>query len=97
MGVERIKKIDRDAACNPINQDEVDLRKIYVNVPSIPFENPLPRFFFFSYAIDQLRDKPRPSDLVAQQPLGEAAELGRGRIARTATPSIKSTNFKMVR
>ena len=31
---------------------------------------------------DQLRDKPRPSDLVAQQPLGEAVEFGRGRIAR---------------
>ncbi len=40
-------------------------------------------------ASDQLRDKPRPSDLVAQQPLGEAAELGRGRIARTASPSFR--------
>ena len=37
---------------------------------------------------DQLRDKPRPSELVAQQPLGEAAEFGRGRIARTASPSL---------
>lgn len=35
-----------------------------------------------------MRGKPRPSDLVAKQPLGEAAELGRGRIARTAKPSL---------
>ena len=27
-----------------------------------------------------VRGKPRPSDLVAQQPLGEGGELGRGRI-----------------
>lgn len=26
-----------------------------------------------------MRGKPRPSDLVAQQPLGEAVELGRGK------------------
>lgn len=35
-----------------------------------------------------MRGKPRPSDLVAQQPLGEAAELGRGRIARTPSASF---------
>jgi len=29
-----------------------------------------------------MRGKPHPSDLVAEQPLGEADELGRGRIAR---------------
>jgi len=40
------------------------------------------------FLIDQLRDKPRPSDLVASQPLGEAAEFGRGRIVRTASPSL---------
>ena len=33
-------------------------------------------------------DKPRRSDTVAQQPLGEAAELGRGRIARTPSASF---------
>ena len=38
---------------------------------------------------DQLRDKPRPSDLVAKQPLGEADELGRGWIARTPTASFE--------
>lgn len=35
-----------------------------------------------------MRGKPRPSDLVAQQPLGEAVELGRGRIARTPSASF---------
>lgn len=30
-----------------------------------------------------MRGKPRPSDLVAQQPLGEAVELGREGKART--------------
>ena len=35
-----------------------------------------------------MRGKPRPSDLVAKQPLGEAAELGRGRIARTPLASF---------
>ena len=35
-----------------------------------------------------MRGKPRPSDLVAQQPLGEAVELGRGRIARTPQASF---------
>lgn len=36
----------------------------------------------------RMRGKPRPSDLVAQQALGEADELGRGRIARTPTASL---------
>jgi len=31
----------------------------------------------------QMREKPRPNDLVAKQPLGEAVEFGRGWIART--------------
>jgi len=31
-----------------------------------------------------MRGKPRPSDLVAKQPLSEAVEPGRVRIARTA-------------
>ncbi len=35
-----------------------------------------------------MRGKPRPSDLVAKQPLGEAVELGRGRIARTPSASF---------
>jgi hypothetical protein len=36
----------------------------------------------------RMRGKPRPSDLVAQQPLGEADELGWGRIARTPSASF---------
>jgi len=36
----------------------------------------------------RMRGKPRPSDLVAKQPLGEAVELGRGRIARTPQASV---------
>ena len=35
-----------------------------------------------------MRGKPRPSDLVAKQPLGEAVELGRGRIARMPQASL---------
>jgi hypothetical protein len=34
-----------------------------------------------------MRGKPRPSDPVAKQPLGEAVELGRERIAWTAKSS----------
>lgn len=33
--------------------------------------------------LTQMREKPRPNDLVAKQPLGEAVEFGRGWIART--------------
>jgi hypothetical protein len=36
----------------------------------------------------RMRGKPRPSDLVAKQPLGKAVELGRGRIARTPQASL---------
>jgi hypothetical protein len=38
--------------------------------------------------LPDLRGKPRPSDLVAKQPLGEADELGRGWIAQTPTASF---------
>lgn len=39
--------------------------------------------FHLDIKVTQMREKPRPNDLVAKQPLGEAVEFGRGWIART--------------
>jgi len=49
----------------------------------------VPGLAFFLVGLIRMRGKPRPSDLVAKQPLGEAVELGRGRIARTPPASLR--------
>lgn len=43
-----------------------------------------------------MRDKPRLGDLVAQQPLGEAAELWRGRIPRGFPSVIAQAAYPMI-